>query len=147
MSAPASVGLYGSCRSGRLCGRETDVTAAKADAVLVGAGIVGLATGLALLAARPELSLTVLDKEQAVGTHQTGHNSGVVHAGLYYKPGSAKARTCVRGRALTLRFCEEHGVAVDACGKVVIASQPEEIPRLHELERRARANGAVGVER
>lgn len=123
------------------------MTAAKADAVLVGAGIVGLATGLALLAARPELSLTILDKEQAVGTHQTGHNSGVVHAGLYYKPGSAKARTCVRGRALLLRFCEEHGVAVDACGKVVIASQPEEIPRLHELERRAHANGAVGVER
>jgi (S)-2-hydroxyglutarate dehydrogenase len=119
----------------------------KVDAVLVGGGIVGLAAGLALTTARPQLSLVILEKEATCAKHQTGHNSGVIHAGLYYRPGSLKARTCIRGRSLLLAFCEEHGVAVDRCGKVVVATANEELPRLDELERRATANGLSGVER
>jgi L-2-hydroxyglutarate oxidase LhgO len=117
------------------------------DVVVIGGGVVGLASALALLSARPGLSVLVLEKERAVGAHQTGHNSGVIHAGLYYKPGSAKARTCIRGRALLEAFCEEHGVPFERCGKVVVAAQHEDVPRLEALERRARANGIVGVRR
>lgn len=117
------------------------------DAVVVGGGVVGLASALALLEVRPSASLVVLEKEGAVAAHQTGRNSGVIHAGLYYKPGSAKARTCTRGRSLLERFCEEHGVPFERCGKVVVATSAEEVPRLEELERRGRANGLGGVRR
>jgi L-2-hydroxyglutarate oxidase len=120
---------------------------AKVDAVIVGGGIVGLATGLALLAARPGTSAIVLEKEAGVAAHQTGRNSGVIHAGLYYKPGSLKARACARGRALLERFCEEHGVPFERCGKIVVATSREEVPRLDELERRGKANGLAGIER
>jgi L-2-hydroxyglutarate oxidase LhgO len=119
----------------------------RADIVVLGGGIVGLATSLAMLAQRPGASLVVLEKESALAAHQTGHNSGVIHAGLYYKPGSLKATTCARGRALLERFCEEHGVAFERCGKVVVATREEEVPRLDELERRGRANGLAGVRR
>jgi (S)-2-hydroxyglutarate dehydrogenase len=119
----------------------------KVDAVIVGGGIVGLASGLAILAARPRASVLVLEKEAKVALHQTGRNSGVIHAGLYYKPGSRKARGCSRGRVLLERFCEEHGVAFDRCGKVVVATSHDEVPRLEELERRGRANGLAGVRR
>ena len=107
----------------------------------------GLATGLALLAARPGTSAVVLEKEGAVAAHQTGRNSGVIHAGLYYKPGSLKAKACARGRALLERFCEEHGVPFERCGKIVVATRDEEVPRLDELERRGVANGLGGVKR
>jgi (S)-2-hydroxyglutarate dehydrogenase len=117
------------------------------DAVIVGGGVVGLATALGLLAARPGASLVVIEKEAKLAAHQTGHNSGVIHAGLYYKPGSLKATTCARGRVLLERFCEEHGVPFERCGKVVIAANDEEMPRLEELERRGRANGLDGVRR
>ncbi len=120
---------------------------AKVDAVIIGGGIVGLATGLALLAARPGATAIVLEKEATLAAHQTGRNSGVIHAGLYYKPGSLKARACARGRALLERFCEEHGVRFERCGKIVVASSAEEIPRLDELQRRGRANGLAGVKR
>jgi L-2-hydroxyglutarate oxidase len=123
------------------------VTATRADVVLVGGGIVGLATGLALLAGPRRPSLIVLEKEAGLAAHQTGHNSGVIHAGLYYKPGSLKARTCARGRALLERHCEEHGVPFERCGKVVVATRDEELPRLAELERRGHANGLSGVRR
>jgi len=119
----------------------------RVDIAVVGGGIVGLATSLALLARRPGASLVVLEKESALAAHQTGHNSGVIHAGLYYKPGSLKATTCARGRALLERFCEEHGVVFERCGKVVVATSREEVPRLDELERRGRANGLAGVRR
>ncbi len=119
----------------------------RADAVVIGGGIVGLATALALLRVRPGLSVVVLEKEPALATHQTGRNSGVIHAGLYYKPGSLKARTCARGRALLERFCEEHDVRFDRCGKVVVAVGPEEVPRLEELERRGLANGLTAIRR
>jgi L-2-hydroxyglutarate oxidase LhgO len=117
------------------------------DAVVVGGGIVGLATALALLQARPGTSLVILEKEQEIASHQTGRNSGVIHSGLYYKPGSLKATTCSRGRMLLERFCEEHGVSFERCGKVVVATREEELPRLEELERRGRANGLTGVRR
>jgi L-2-hydroxyglutarate oxidase len=117
------------------------------DAVVVGGGVVGLATALALLDARPGLAVAVLEKEGELAAHQTGHNSGVIHAGLYYKPGSLKARMCARGRALLERFCTEHGVRFERCGKVVVATSPYEVPRLEELERRGRANGLEGARR
>jgi L-2-hydroxyglutarate oxidase len=113
------------------------------DVVVVGGGIVGLATARALLA-RP-LALAVLEAEDRVGAHQTGHNSGVIHSGLYYRPGSLKARTCVRGREALYRFCAEHGVPHERCGKLVVATHPRERPRLDELERRGRANGLAGL--
>ena len=117
------------------------------DAVVVGGGIVGLATALAILDARPGATAVVLEKEAGVATHQTGRNSGVIHAGLYYKPGSMKAHACARGRALLERFCEEHGVPFERCGKIVVATSADEVPRLDELERRGRANGLRGVKR
>jgi (S)-2-hydroxyglutarate dehydrogenase len=120
---------------------------AKVDAVIIGGGIVGLATGLALLGARPGITALLLEKEPGVAAHQTGRNSGVIHAGLYYKPGSLKARACARGRALLERFCLEHGVPFERCGKIVVATTPGEVPRLDELERRGRANGLEGIER
>jgi (S)-2-hydroxyglutarate dehydrogenase len=117
------------------------------DAVVVGGGIVGLATALALVRARPRISIAVLEKETEIAAHQTGRNSGVIHSGLYYKPGSLKARTCARGRALLERFCEEHGVRFERCGKLVVATRNEDLPRLDELERRGRANGLTSVRR
>jgi L-2-hydroxyglutarate oxidase len=119
----------------------------KVDAVIVGGGIVGLATGLALLSARPRTTVLVLEKEATVAAHQTGRNSGVIHAGLYYKPGSLKARMCARGRALLERFCEEQGVPFERCGKIVVATSPDDVPRLDELQRRGRDNGLAGVKR
>src|SRR3974390_3460606 len=120
---------------------------AQVDVAVIGGGIVGLASALALLAARPGKSLVVLEKEPGLAAHQTGRNSGVIHAGLYYKPGSLKATTCARGRALLQRFCEEQKVPFERCGKVVVATTADEIPRLDELERRGRANGLTGVVR
>src|SRR5579864_6818089 len=119
----------------------------RADAVVIGGGIVGLATSLALLERRPGRSLVVLQKESKLAAHQTGHNSGVIHAGLYYKPGSLKATTCTRGRGMLERFCEHHGVRFERCGKVVVATTDDEVPRLDELERRGRANGLRGIRR
>jgi L-2-hydroxyglutarate oxidase LhgO len=119
----------------------------KVDAVIIGGGIVGLATGLAILAARPGAKAVILEKEGGVAAHQTGRNSGVIHAGLYYKPGSLKARACARGRSLLERFCEEHQVPFERCGKIVVATNEEEVPRLDELERRGKANGLGGIRR
>lgn len=119
----------------------------KVDAIVVGGGIVGLATALALLSSRPGASLVLLEKEQRLAAHQTGRNSGVIHSGLYYKPGSLKATTCVRGRVMLEKFCDEHGLRHERCGKVVIATRDDQIPRIDELERRARANGLTGVRR
>ncbi|HYF50626.1 MAG TPA: L-2-hydroxyglutarate oxidase [Planctomycetota bacterium] len=110
------------------------------DVVIVGGGIVGLATALAILKQKPATQLVVLEKEPDVARHQTGNNSGVIHSGIYYKPGSAKARTCVEGRQRMLQFCAEHRIPHTLCGKVVVATCEEEVPRLEELARRARAN-------
>lgn len=115
--------------------------------VIVGGGIVGLATALQLLRQRPGLKLAILEKESLVGAHQTGHNSGVIHSGIYYKPGSLKAQNCIAGAKELINFCKEQEINFELCGKVIVALTPEELPRLDELERRAKANGVVGLER
>src|SRR6187549_2585005 len=117
------------------------------DIAVIGGGIVGLATANALLAARPGSRMILLEAEDRFAAHQTGHNSGVIHSGLYYKPGSFKARFCVEGREAMYRFCREHGIAHEQCGKVVVATRADEIPGLEELERRGRANGLQGLRR
>ncbi len=116
------------------------------DIAIIGGGIVGMATAMAL-AARPRLSLLVLEAEDRLAAHQTGNNSGVIHSGLYYRPGSEKARTCVEGREALYRFCAERGIAHERCGKLVVATSPEELPRLDELARRGGANGLEGLRR
>src|SRR6185437_8159639 len=117
------------------------------DRVIVGAGIIGLAVGRELLRRRPDTRLIVVDGANTVGAHQTSHNSGVIHAGVYYTPGSLKARLCVRGAALMYEYCELHGIEADRIGKLIIATDAGELPGLDELERRARANGVPGISR
>ncbi|HEX5855647.1 MAG TPA: FAD-dependent oxidoreductase, partial [Thermoanaerobaculia bacterium] len=119
--------------------------AARVDVAIVGGGIVGLATGLKLLERAPGLSVVILEKEKEVAAHQTGHNSGVIHSGLYYKPGSEKAKTCVEGRRLLVEFCRRHDIPHDICGKLVVATSESELPALASLERRAGENGLMGV--
>jgi len=113
--------------------------------VIIGGGIIGLATAYKLLCAQSRRGVIVLEKEARVGQHQSGHNSGVLHAGLYYAPGSLKARLAVDGIRQMKRFCEEYGVRHEMCGKVVVATSAEELPRLEELLRRGTANGLSGV--
>ncbi len=113
---------------------------------MVGGGIVGLATATAL-AAGGRLPLVVLEAEAELASHQSGRNSGVIHSGLYYRPGSVKAELCVAGRDALYRFCEERGIPHRRCGKVVVAVRPEELPALDELERRGRANGLASLRR
>ncbi len=103
----------------------------------------GLATALRLKEQRPSLRLLVLEKEQQVARHQTGHNSGVIHSGLYYKPGSLKATNCIRGYRMLLDFCDKEGIPYDLCGKIVVATRPEEVPILHGLYERGLQNGLV----
>jgi 2-hydroxyglutarate dehydrogenase len=117
------------------------------DLAIVGAGILGLATARDLLARRPGLRVAIVDAAGEVGTGQTGHNSGVIHAGIYYKPGSLKARMCVEGAARLYAFCEECGIEVDRCGKVIVALHEGELERLDELHRRGTANGVPGLRR
>jgi L-2-hydroxyglutarate oxidase len=109
--------------------------------VVVGGGIVGLATAHRLLTERPGAQVTVLEKEHGWGEHQTGHNSGVIHAGVYYKPGSLKARLCHAGSRSMVKFCLEHGVPVKVCGKLIVATDQAELPRLRALHERSVANG------
>ncbi|HVR75633.1 MAG TPA: L-2-hydroxyglutarate oxidase [Planctomycetota bacterium] len=111
------------------------------DVAVVGGGIVGLAAAHRLLAAYPSQKLVLLEKEPDLGAHQTGHNSGVIHSGLYYRPGSAKARACVLGAELMKAFCREYGIPFEICGKVVVATEERELPALEELHRRGVANG------
>ena len=116
------------------------------DVVIVGAGIVGLAVGRELLRRWPRLSLAIVDKEDRIAAHQSGHNSGVLHSGIYYAPGSLKARLCVAGQAALVRYCDEHGIPYDLSGKVIVATEESELPRLAELYRRGQANGVAGLE-
>lgn len=117
------------------------------DVAVVGGGIVGCATALALCAAHPGLKLVLLEKEGRLAAHQTGHNSGVIHAGLYYRPGSLKAQNCTAGREALYALCAEHDLPCERCGKVVVAVEERDLPALDELERRGRANGLSGLER
>ena len=113
----------------------------RADVAVIGAGILGLATAVELRSRRPDWTVVVLEKERAPAMHQTGRNSGVIHSGVYYPPGSLKARLCTRGRELLIEFCEREGVPYEICGKVIVAADESELPALHELHRRSVANG------
>ncbi len=115
------------------------------DVAIVGAGIIGLATGMKLVERYPGLRAVIVEKEDRVAAHQTGHNSGVIHSGIYYKPGSLKAGLCVSGARELVSFCREHGVAHDICGKVVIATRDDQLPALEELHRRGVENGVPGM--
>ena len=116
------------------------------DVAIVGGGIIGLATAMALRRRHPGLDLAVVEKEPNVGLHQTGHNSGVIHAGLYYTPGSHKASFCASGARMLRRFCDERGVPYSMCGKVVVALDDSQLPGLQELFRRGNANGVEGLQ-
>ena len=116
------------------------------NVIIVGGGIVGLAVGLEITQRFPRLRLLLLEKEHRVGRHQSGHNSGVIHSGVYYKPGSLKAKLCVTGAAAMVEFCREHAIPHQVCGKVIVATHEEEFPRLEELRRRGAANGLTGLQ-
>jgi (S)-2-hydroxyglutarate dehydrogenase len=115
------------------------------NAIIVGGGVVGLAVGLEITRRFPQLRLLLLEKEEHVGQHQSGHNSGVIHSGVYYKPGSLKAKLCVAGAQAMVEFCRENGIPHQVCGKVIVATHPEELSRLEELQRRGEANGLTGL--
>jgi L-2-hydroxyglutarate oxidase LhgO len=117
------------------------------DLAVVGAGIVGLAVAREVLRRRPGSNLIVIDRQATVGYHQTGHNSGVIHSGVYYKPGSLKARLCVTGARLMYEFCEANGIPYQRCGKLIVALRADELARLAELEARGHANGVPGLRR
>jgi (S)-2-hydroxyglutarate dehydrogenase len=121
------------------------MTDSRYNVAIVGAGVVGLAVALEITQRFPHLRLLVLEKEDRVARHQSGHNSGVIHSGVYYKPGSQKARLCVTGAAAMIEFCREHGIPHQVCGKVIVATNPEELPGLEELHRRGQANGLTGL--
>ena len=117
----------------------------EADVVVVGGGIVGLATAYAVLKKSPKTKLVVLEKDSQVGAHQTRHNSGVIHSGLYYKPGSLKAKNCLDGYTKLLQFCRENEIKHEICGKVVVATSQAEIGQLEMLYQRGLANGLMGI--
>jgi (S)-2-hydroxyglutarate dehydrogenase len=129
----------------------TEVTSSEApprcELAIVGGGIVGLALARELTRRHPRLSVCVLEREAELGVHQTGHNSGVIHAGVYYQPGSLKARLCVEGARELYAYCAEHEIPHEACGKLIVATERAELARLEELERRGRANGVPGLRR
>src|SRR6266851_738092 len=111
------------------------------DIAIIGGGIVGLATARALGERAPRARLVILEKEAKLATHQTGNNSGVIHSGIYYKPGSFKAKLCGEGKGLMREFCASHGIPVVDCGKVIVATREDELPRLQTLYERGIANG------
>jgi len=115
------------------------------DIAIIGGGILGLATARALTERAPDARLVILEKEAKLATHQTGHNSGVIHSGIYYKPGSAKAKLCVEGGRFMLDFCAAHGIRTEGIGKVIVATEPAELPRLDTLYQRGIANGVPGL--
>src|SRR5689334_18021713 len=119
----------------------------RCDVVVVGAGILGLATARELERRHPGIDVVVMEREDGVARHQTGNNSGVIHAGIYYAPGSLKARLCVEGARDLYELCQAKGIPHERCGKVIVATREDELPALDELERRGRANGVPGLRR
>src|SRR5437879_8127948 len=113
--------------------------------VVIGGGVVGLAVALEITRRFPHLRLLLLEKEDRVARHQSGHNSGVIHSGVYYRPGSLKAKLCVSGAAAMVEFCREHGISHYVCGKVIVATNEDERPRLEELRIRGEANRLTGL--
>jgi len=124
---------------------QNSMTDSRYDVVIIGGGVVGLGVALAITRRLPRLRLLLLEKEDRVARHQSGHNSGVIHSGVYYKPGSMKARLCVTGAAAMVEFCREHGIAHNVCGKVIVATHADELPRLQDLRQRGEANGLTGL--
>lgn len=116
------------------------------DIAVIGGGIVGLATARELLHRKPGARLVVLDKEPEIAQHQTGRNSGVIHSGIYYAPGSLKAKNCVAGSRMLMNYCDEKGIPYERCGKVIVAIRENELPRLENLHQRGLANGVPGLE-
>jgi len=119
----------------------------KYDVIVIGGGIVGLATAYQTLAKKPGLKVLLLEKEPKLAAHQTGNNSGVIHSGLYYKPGSLKATNCINGYKMLLDFCDQEGIAYDLCGKVVVATNEAQKPLLENLYQRGLQNGLVQISR
>ena len=118
----------------------------KYNIAVIGGGILGVATAMRLTREYPRLKVVVLEKEAKLARHQTGHNSGVIHAGIYYAPGSQKANLCASGGKMLRRFCDERGIEYEMCGKVIVATKESELPGLEELHRRGTANGAKGLQ-
>jgi L-2-hydroxyglutarate oxidase LhgO len=121
------------------------MTDSRYSVIVIGGGAVGLGAALEISRRYPRLKLLVLEKESGVARHQSGHNSGVIHSGVYYKPGSLKARLCVSGAAAMIEFCRQHGIPHKVCGKVIVATHADELPRLEELRKRGEANGLSGL--
>jgi L-2-hydroxyglutarate oxidase len=115
------------------------------DVAIIGGGIVGLASAYQILKERPSTKLIILEKENAEATHQTGHNSGVIHSGLYYKPGSLKAKNCIEGYTMLLEFADVHQIPYELCGKVVVATNKAEVEELDKLHTRGVQNGLEGL--
>jgi L-2-hydroxyglutarate oxidase LhgO len=125
--------------------QSSSMTDSRYNVIIIGGGVVGLGVGLEIRRRFPHLRLLVLEKEDRVARHQSGHNSGVIHSGVYYKPGSMKARLCVTGAAAMVEFCGEHSIAHEVCGKVIVATHESELAGLEELRRRGEANGLAGL--
>src|SRR6186997_3202207 len=121
------------------------------DVIIIGAGILGLSAAYKIIEKEPALKICLLEKELKIASHQTGHNSGVIHSGIYYKPGSSKARNCSRGKRMLEDFCREQTLPFETCGKVVVAVTEAELPMLARIEERGRENGvaceSIGPER
>nr|XP_002718278.1 L-2-hydroxyglutarate dehydrogenase, mitochondrial isoform X2 [Oryctolagus cuniculus]XP_051678780.1 L-2-hydroxyglutarate dehydrogenase, mitochondrial isoform X2 [Oryctolagus cuniculus] len=128
-----------------LCRGDRSASTSSFDVVIVGGGIVGLASARALILRHPALSIGVVEKEKDLAVHQTGHNSGVIHSGIYYKPESLKAKLCVQGAALMYEYCNQKGISYKQCGKLIVAVEQEEIPRLQALYERGLQNGVQGL--
>ncbi len=125
----------------------TNTQSSRVDLVVVGGGIVGLATAYSVLLQSPSKKVVVLEKESTFGAHQTGHNSGVIHSGLYYKPGSQKAKNCLDGYSRILKFCVDFDVPYEVCGKIVVATSENELGQLEALRQRGEQNGLTGIRR
>lgn len=125
---------------------QTSLPTTPVDIAVVGGGIVGLAAARELLLRHRDLKLVIVDKEAEIASHQTGHNSGVIHTGIYYRPGSMKARACVAGHKLVMAYCDERGIPYERCGKVIVALDESELARLNDLFERGTANGVEGLE-
>src|ERR1700722_9653200 len=121
------------------------MTDSRSQAIIIGGGFVGLCGAMAITRGLAGLRLLRLEKEEGVARHQSGHNSGVIHSGVYYKPGSLKANLCVAGSRAMIEFCREHHIAHEVCGKVTVATEAEELPRLEQLRQRGEANSLTGL--